>query len=35
VLETERPIGEGPITALTEEDVLAFLLRELEPFVER
>ena len=35
VLETERPIGEGPIADLTEEDVLAFLLKELEPFVER
>ena len=35
VLETERPIGEGPITSLTEEDVLAFLLKELEAFVER
>lgn len=35
VLETERPIGEGRITELTEEDVLAFLLKELEPFVER
>lgn len=35
VLETERPIGEGEIAALTDEDVLAFLLKELEPFVDR
>jgi hypothetical protein len=33
VIETERPIGD-PAT-LTEEDVLAFVLKELEPFVER
>ena len=26
---------EGPVRELTEEDVLAFLLKELEPFVER
>ena len=35
VLETERPITEKPISEVTEEDVLAFLLKELEPFVER
>jgi hypothetical protein len=35
VLETERSIGEGRIADLTEEDVLGFLLKELEPFVER
>jgi len=35
VLETERPIGDGRIAALSEEDVLEFLLKELEPFVER
>jgi hypothetical protein len=33
VIDTERPIGD-PAT-LTEEDVLGFLLKELEPFVER
>ena len=33
VLESERAIGEPD--ALTEEDVLAFLLKELEAFVER
>lgn len=35
VLETERPIAAGPISNLTEEQVLAFLLKELEPFVEK
>ena len=33
VVESERELGD-PAT-LTEEDVLAFLLKELEPFVER
>ena len=33
VIETERPIGD-PAT-LTDEDVLVFVLKELEPFVER
>jgi hypothetical protein len=35
VLESERPIGEGPVRNLTEEKVLRFLLEELEPFVEK
>jgi len=35
VLETERPIGDGQIGALTDEDVIAFVMKELEPFVER
>lgn len=35
VLESERPIGEGPVRDLTEENVLQFLMKELEPFVER
>lgn len=36
VLESERPIVENrSITGITEEDVLAYLLKELEPFVER
>ena len=33
VIESERPIGD-PAT-LTEDEVLTFVLRELEPFVER
>jgi hypothetical protein len=33
VIESERPLGEPG--SLTEEDVLEFLLKELEPFVER
>jgi hypothetical protein len=33
VVESEGPIG--PPAALTEEDVLSFLLRSLEPLVER
>lgn len=35
IVESERPIGRGPIRNLTEEDVLAYLLKELEPFVEK
>ena len=35
VIESERPIAERPPAELTEEDVLAFVLKELEPFVER
>jgi hypothetical protein len=35
VRENERPIGGGPITALTDEHVLNFLMFELEPFVEK
>ena len=35
ILESERPIGSGPISELTEDDVLAFLMKEIEPFVER
>ena len=36
VTESEAPIGSGrPIRELTEEDVLAFVLKELEPMVKR
>lgn len=36
VIATERPVRpDTPVRDLTEEDVLAFLLEELEPFVER
>jgi hypothetical protein len=35
VLESERAIAEGPLRNLTEQQVLAFLLKELEPFVEK
>jgi hypothetical protein len=35
VIESERPIGSGPIPELTEDQVLEFLMTELEPFVER
>lgn len=35
VRENERPIGTGPITGLTEEHVLNYLMFELEPFVEK
>ena len=34
IIEHERPIGEGPVRDVTEEDVLAFVLEELEPLVE-
>jgi hypothetical protein len=33
--ESERVIGSGNPTELTEEDVLTFLATELEPFVEK
>jgi len=35
VLESERPVAVGPIRNLTEQQVLDFLVKELEPFVER
>jgi hypothetical protein len=34
VIEREQPVG-GAVSTLTDEDVLGFLLKELEPFVER
>jgi hypothetical protein len=35
IIERERPIGAGRVRDVTEEDVLAFLLEELEPLVEK
>jgi hypothetical protein len=35
VIETEHVVGSGDPAELSEEVVLAFLARELEPFVER
>jgi hypothetical protein len=36
VTETEVPLGSGgPVRDLTEEDVLTFVLKELEPLVDR
>ena len=36
VIESETPLGHGgAVRDITEEDVLAFVLKELEPFVER
>ena len=35
VMESERAIAARTPAELTEDDVLAFLLRELEPFVDR
>ena len=35
VMESERPIAEALVSELTDEDVLAFLLREIELFLER
>lgn len=35
VLESERPVGRGPIRDLTEDDLLRFLMEELEPLVEK
>jgi hypothetical protein len=35
VVESERPIAEKGVADLTDEDMLEFLLKEIEPFVER
>jgi hypothetical protein len=35
VIDAERIIGSGDPDSISEEDLLAFLLKELEPFVER
>jgi hypothetical protein len=35
ITESERPLNAKAIRDLTEEDVLGFLLKELEPFVEK
>jgi hypothetical protein len=35
IIETERPLRHCPVREITEDDVLTFLLKELEPFVER
>ena len=35
VVESERPVGDGPVREISEEQVLRFLMEELEPFVER
>ena len=35
IVENEQPIGGPAIGSVTEEQVLAFLLKELEPLVER
>ena len=35
IVEAERAIGTGPVRSLDEEDVLGFLLKALEPLVER
>jgi hypothetical protein len=33
--ESERPVGKGPISSLSDELLLEVLLKELEPFVEK
>jgi hypothetical protein len=35
VVDAERVIGDGEPEGLTEENLFAFMLKELEPFVER
>ena len=35
IVETERPVGGGRPGTITEDELLEFLLKELEPFVER
>jgi hypothetical protein len=35
VREVERPVGAGSLSVITDEQVLDFLMTELEPFVEK
>lgn len=35
VVESERPVAEKSVSHVTEEDLLEYLLKELEPHVER
>lgn len=35
LVKTERPIGAGPIREIGENEVLAFVMKELEPLVEK
>ena len=35
IVESEHPVGEGPVREISEDHVLRFLMEELEPFVER
>jgi hypothetical protein len=35
IIETEQPIATGPIGELTEDQLLEFVMKELERFVER
>ena len=35
VIESEHPVAQKSVGELTEEDVFEFLLKEIEPFVER
>jgi hypothetical protein len=35
VIEAERPVGNGKPESISEEELLDFLMKELEPFVER
>jgi hypothetical protein len=35
LFESERPIGKGPVSSITEELLLDILLKEIEPFVDK
>ena len=35
IVEAERLVGSGDLASLSEEDLLSFVLKELEPFVEK
>jgi hypothetical protein len=35
LFESERPIGKGPVSTITEELLLDILLKEIEPFVDK
>ncbi|PYQ76957.1 MAG: hypothetical protein DMG04_01800 [Acidobacteria bacterium] len=35
VIESEQPVGSGKPASITEEELLDFLMKELEPLVER
>lgn len=35
VLESERPVAKGPVRSVTEDHLLNFVMKELEPFLEK
>jgi hypothetical protein len=35
IVESERSVSDAPVAAVTEDDLLRYVLKELEPFVEK